>query len=81
MCFGTNLMSKPQGSLEDFIQNLRNYFIMCIVIGVALSLAGTFLPSDMMFIMGMMGLVMAIGIGVMDFIYRVKDKRLKEKLK
>ncbi|QDI73917.1 hypothetical protein HOV56_gp28 [Nitrosopumilus spindle-shaped virus] len=74
-------MSNNPGNLDEFIQNLRNYFIMCIVIGVALSLAGTFLPNDLMFIMGMLGLVMAIGIGVMDFIYRVKDKRLKEKLK
>ncbi|QDI74096.1 hypothetical protein [Nitrosopumilus spindle-shaped virus] len=74
-------MSKPQGNLEEFISNLRVYFIMCIVIGVSLSLIGTFLPSDLMFIMGMLALVMAIGVGVMDFIYRVKDKRLKEKLK
>lgn len=81
MWFGTSFVSKPQGNLEDFIQNLRNYFVMCIVIGVALSLAGTFLPNDLMFIMGMMGLVMAIGVGVMDFIYRVKDKKQKEKLK
>jgi len=74
-----NKILSEELNLGEFKKNLRAYFFLFIAAGVGMSLYGTFAPSDLMFIIGMMALVTSIGIGAMDFQYKLKDKRKKDK--
>lgn len=67
-------------TFAEFLQNLRLYFVISVGLGFLFSMLGTFLPSDMLFIVGVIGLLMGVGLGLADFMYRVKDKKNKEKL-
>lgn len=74
------MVDQDLDTYNEFLKNLRLYFVICITLGFIFSMVGTFLPSDMLFIVGVIALVMGIGLGLMDFMYRVKDKKNKEKL-
>ena len=73
---------KTTGDPElTFEQSLKVYFVIATGIGFASMLAGWLLPSDVLFIVGMLGVVMAIGLKITELINNIKVKRINEKLK
>jgi len=75
-------MGFPDDSKElTFEESLKIYFIISVSIGFVSMLAGWLLPSDVLFIVGMLGVVMAIGLKITELINNIKVKRINEKLK
>lgn len=64
-------------NLTSFTLNFKQYFYVSTFLGFLLCIIGTFLPSDRSFIIGMFGLIIAIGFGIMDFLEKRRLKRLK----
>ena len=64
-----------------FDEIIKNSFILTSIGGFLSMIAGWLLPSDILFILGMISVVLAAGIKTVDLVMKINLKRNNEKLR